>query len=103
MGYAVLEKQVWEQNLITRFTKVQAKNGPSANNHTVTGKKLSTKARVLSKGFAQAAEHKLNQIKEPTFLPAGKPVLALGLASDYLTTAMAKVHGGALYQSNTDS
>jgi len=96
MGYAVLEDQVWEQNLITRFTKVQAKNGQSANNHTVRGKKLSTKARLLRKGLAKAAEYNLNQMKEPTFLPEGKPVLALGLASDYLTTAIAKVHCGAV-------
>ena len=65
VAYAVPEDKALEENLITRFSKVQAKrgpttkNGPTANDQSVRFKKLSAEARVPMKGTARAAGHDL--------------------------------------------
>jgi len=53
IAYAVPEEKALEENLITRFSKVQAKRGPTASDQSVRIKKLSDEARVpkgISKG-----------------------------------------------------
>jgi len=59
VAYGVPEEKALEENLITRFSKVQAKKGPTANDQRVRVKKLSAKARVPTKGTARAAGHNL--------------------------------------------
>jgi len=84
VAYAVPEDKALEENLITRFSKVQAKkgpttkNGPTANDQRVRVKKLSAEARVPMKGTARAAGHDLYANEKPTFLPEGKQLLAQG-------------------------
>ena len=58
-AYAVPEAEALEENLITRFTKVQAKE-----DQNVKVKKLSAEARVPTKGSAEAAGHDLYANKE---------------------------------------
>jgi len=58
-AYAVPEEKGLEENLITRFSKVQAKKGPKASDQSVRVKKLSAEARVPKKGSARAAGHDL--------------------------------------------
>ena len=41
VAYAVPEEKALEENLITRFSKIQAKNGPTASDQSVRVKKLS--------------------------------------------------------------
>jgi len=59
VAYAIPEEKPLEENLITRFSKVQAKNGPTANDQSVRVKKLSGEARRPMKGTARAAGHDL--------------------------------------------
>jgi len=59
VAYAVPEEKALEENLITRFSQVQAKNGPTANDQSVRVKKLSAEARVPMKGTAREAGHNL--------------------------------------------
>jgi len=49
VAYAVPEEKALEENLITRFSKIQAHNPPTANEQSVRVKKLSTDARVPMK------------------------------------------------------
>jgi len=75
VAYAVPEDKAREENLITRFSKVQTKkgpttkNGPTANDQSVRIKKLSTEASVPMKGTAGAAGHDL-YANEGTDVPA---------------------------------
>jgi len=85
-AYAVPEAKALEENLITRFSKIQTKkgpttkNGPTANDQSVRVKKLSAKARVPMKGTARAAGHDL-YASEGTDLPArGQAVVGTGIA-----------------------
>jgi len=61
LAYAVPEDKALEENLITRFSKLQAKNGPTtkngpkANDQSVGVEKLYAVARVPMKGIARAA------------------------------------------------
>jgi len=55
VAYAVPEDKSREDNVITRFSKIQAKNRPTANDQSVRVNKLSTEARVPMKGTARAA------------------------------------------------
>jgi len=55
VAYVVREEKALEENLITRFSKIQAKNGPTTNYQSVRDKKLSAEARVPMKGTARAA------------------------------------------------
>jgi len=80
IAYAVPEEKALEENLITRFSKVQARNGPTANDQRVRVKKLSAKARVPTKGTARAAGHNL-YANEGTDIPArGQAVVGTGIA-----------------------
>jgi len=45
VAYAVPEEKALEENLITRFSKVQAKKGPTASDQSVRVKKLSADVR----------------------------------------------------------
>jgi len=49
VAYAVPEEKALEENLITRFSKVQAKRGPTANDQSVRVKKLLFEAKVPKK------------------------------------------------------
>src|ERR1700712_2274622 len=62
--YAVPESEALEENLITRFSKVQAKKDQS-----VKVKKLSREARVPTRGSIKAAGHDL-YANEGTEIPA---------------------------------
>jgi len=86
VAYAVPEDKALEENLITTFSKVQAKegpttkNGPTANDQSVRVKKLSAEARVPRKGTARAAGHDL-YANEGTDVPArGQAVVGTGIA-----------------------
>jgi len=81
----VLEDKALEENLITRFSKIQAKtgpttkNGPTANDQSVRVKTLSAKARVPMKGTARAAGHDL-YANEGTDVPArGQEIVGTGI------------------------
>ena len=75
VAYAVPEAEALEENLITRFSKVQAKDDQS-----VKVKKLSAETRVPTKGSAKAAGHDLNA-KEETEIPAGgQEMVGTGIA-----------------------
>jgi len=86
VAYAVPVDKAQEENLITRFSKVQAKkgpttkNGPTANDQRVRVKKLSAKARVPMKETARAAGHDL-YANEETEVPAkGQAIVGTGIA-----------------------
>jgi len=70
-----------QENLITRFSKIQAKNSPTANDRSVRVKKLSLAARVPLKGTARAGGHDL-YASEGTDVPArGQAIIWTGIAS----------------------
>jgi len=50
VAYRVPEEKALEENLITRFSKVQAKKGRTANDQSVRVKKASAKASVPTRG-----------------------------------------------------
>ena len=80
VAYAVPEEKALEENMITTFCKIQAKNGPTANDQSVRVKKLSNEARVPLKGSARAAGHDLYAI-EGTDVPArGQAIVGTGIA-----------------------
>jgi len=86
VAYAVPEGKAQEENLITRFSKVQSKtrpttkNGPTANDQSVRVKKLSAEARVPIKGIARAAGHDL-YANEGTDVPTrGQGLVGTGIA-----------------------
>jgi len=86
VAYAVPEDKALEENLITRFSKVQAKkgpttkSGPTANDQRVRVKKLSAEATVPIKGTATAAGHDL-YANEGTDVPArGQAIVGTGIA-----------------------
>jgi len=80
VAYAIPEETALEENLITRFSKIQAKNGPTTNNQSVRIRKLSAKARVSTKGSARAAGQDLYVI-EGTDVPArGQAIVGTGIA-----------------------
>jgi len=86
VAYAVPEEKALEENLITRFSKVQAKkgpmtkSGPTANDQSVRVKKRSAEARVPMKGTARAAGHDL-YANEGTDVPAsGQAIVGTGIA-----------------------
>jgi len=72
VAYAIPEEKALEENLTTRFYKIQAKDGPTAGDQTVRVKKLSAEARVPMKGSARAAGHDLYAIEGTMLLPEGK-------------------------------
>jgi len=80
VAYAVPEEKGLEENLISRFSKVQAKNGPTANDQSVRVKKLSAAARVPMKGAARAAGHDLYAIVGTDFPAKGQAIVGTGIA-----------------------
>jgi len=74
VAYVGPEEKAMEENLITRFSKIQAQNGPTANDQSVRVKKLSNEGRVPTRGSARAAGHPLYAI-EGTDVPAGGQVI----------------------------
>jgi len=80
VAYAVPEEPALEENLITRFSKVQAKNGPTANDQSVRVKKLSAEARVPMKRSARAAGHDLYTIEGTDVPPRGQAIVETRIA-----------------------
>ena len=86
VAYAIPEEKALEENLITRFSKIHAKNGPTAksglraNDQSVKVKKLSAEARVPMKGTARGAGHDL-YANEGTDVPArGQAIVGTRIA-----------------------
>jgi len=80
VAYAIPEEKALEANLITRFSKVQAKKGPTASDQSVRVKKLSTGARVPKRGSTRAAGHD-QYVNEGTDVPArGQAIVGTGIA-----------------------
>ena len=55
LAYAVPEEKALEENFITRFSKFQAKNGPTANDQSVRVKKLSAEGPSAKKGIGKSS------------------------------------------------
>jgi len=80
VAYAVPKEKALEENLITRFSKVQAKKGPTASDQSIRVKKQSADARVPKKGSARAAGHDL-YANEGTNVPAREQaIVGTGIA-----------------------
>jgi len=86
VAYAIPEEKAPEENLITKFSKIQTRNGPTAksgltaSDQSVRVKKLSSEATVPKKGSARAAGHDLNA-NEGTEVPArGQAMVGTGIA-----------------------
>jgi len=86
VAYAVPEDKAREENLITRFFKVQAKEGPTTKkgptttNQRVRVKKLSAEARVPIKGTARAAGHDLYANEGTDVTARGQAIVGTGIA-----------------------
>jgi len=80
VAYAVPEEKALEENLITRLSKIQAKNGPMANDWSVRVKKLSAEARVPMKGSARVAGHDLYAIEGTKVAARGQAIVGTGIA-----------------------
>jgi len=79
VAYAIPKEKALEENLITRFSKVQAK-GPTANDQSVRVRKLSAEARVPTRGSSRAAGHDL-YANERTDVPArDQAIVGTGIA-----------------------
>jgi len=74
VAYAIPAEKALEENLITRFSKVQAKNGRTTNDPSVMVKRLSAEARVPMKGSARAAGYDL-YANEETNVPARRQAI----------------------------
>jgi len=80
VSYGVPEEKALEENLISRFSKIQAKKGPTASDQSVRVKKLSAEARVPKKGSARVAGHDLYP-NEGTDVPArGQAIVGTRIA-----------------------
>jgi len=86
VAYALPEEKALEENLITRFSRIQAKSGPTAKNRptasdqSVRVKKLSVEARVPMKGTARVEGNDL-YANEGTDVPArGQAIVGTGIA-----------------------
>jgi len=90
VAYAIPEEKALEENLITRFSKLQAKNGPMANDQSVRVKELYAEARVPMKGSARAAGHDLYAIEATDVAARGQGMIgtgiAIGITSQHLWT-----------------
>jgi len=86
VAYTVPEDKALEETLITRFPKIQAKNGttaksgPTANDQSGRVKKLSAKARVRMKGRARAAAHDLYANGGTDVRARGQAIVGTGIA-----------------------
>jgi len=80
VAYTVPEPKALDENLITRFSKIQAKNGQTANGQSVKVKKLSGEARVSKKGSGEAAGHDLYGNEGADVPPRGQAIVGTGIA-----------------------
>jgi len=80
VAYAIPEEKAPEENLLTRFSKIQAKNGPTATDQSVRVNKLSAEARVPMKESAKAAGHDLYAIEGTDVAARGQPIVRTGIA-----------------------
>jgi len=69
-----------EENLITRFAKVQAKHDHSANDKSVRVKQLSNEARLPVKGSARGAGDDLNPNEGSNICWRGQAIFGSGIA-----------------------
>ena len=81
VAYTIPEEEALEENRITRFSKLQAKKSPTANDQSVRVKKIPFEAKVVhTKGSAKAAGHDL-YANEGTAVPArGQAIVGTGIA-----------------------
>jgi len=80
VAYAVPEDKPLEENLITRFSQVQAKKGPTTNDQSVRVKKQSAEAKVPRKGTARAAGHDLYANEGTDVAARGQAIVGTGIA-----------------------
>jgi len=80
IAYAVPEEKALEENLITRFSKLQAKKGPTAIDQSVRVKKVSAEARVTTKGSTKTAGHHLYTSKGTDVPAGGQAIVGTGIA-----------------------
>jgi len=86
VAYAVPEEKALVDNLITGFSKIQAKNGPTAkssptaNDRSVRVNKASNEARVPKKGSAEAAGHDLYANEGTDISDRGQAIVGTGIA-----------------------
>jgi len=102
VSYAVPEDKALEENLITRFSEVHAKkgpttkSGPTAKDQSVRVKKLSAEAIVPMKGTARAAGQDL-YANEGTDVPArGQAIVGTGIAIGLPHDTMDELHHEAV-------
>ena len=76
---AIPEEKALEENLLTIFSQIQAKDGLTASDQSVRVKKLPAQVRVPTKGTAKEAGHDLYAI-EGTDVPArGQAIVGTGI------------------------
>jgi len=80
VAYAVPVEKALEENLITRFAKVQAKKGPTASDQSVRVNKLCDEGRVPKKGSARAAGHDLYANGGTEVAARGQAIVGTGIA-----------------------
>jgi len=86
LAYAVPQDKALEENLITRFSKIQdkrgptTKSGPTAKDQSVRVKKLSAEARVPRKGTPRAAGHDLYANEGTDVRAKGEAIVGTGIA-----------------------
>jgi len=80
VAYAIPKEKALEENLITRFSNVQAKKGPTASDQSVRVKKLSAEARVPRKGSARAAGDDLYANEGTDVPPREQAIVGTGIA-----------------------
>jgi len=107
IAYAIPEEKALEENLITRFSKVPANSGPTANDQSVRVNKLADEAGVSKKGTARAAGHDLYS-NEGTDVPAiGQAVvrtcIALGLSHNTYCRIARRSSLGGKYRLTTNA
>jgi len=78
--YVIPKEKALEENLITRFSKVQAREGQSASDQSVRVKKLLAEARVPTKGSAKVAGHDLYANEGTDFQARGQAIVGTGIA-----------------------
>ena len=75
VAYAVPEEKVWEENLITRFSEIQANK-----DQRIKVKKLFPTARMPTKGSDKAAGHDLYANKGTEISAREQAVIGTGIA-----------------------
>ena len=74
MIYAVPETKAQEENLITRFSEIQTED------QRLQVKRLTSKARIPTKGSKKAAGHDLYAQSETTIPAKGQGIIGTGIA-----------------------